>query len=152
MKKAILTISTTCILIWNVSAQGSWKMIYHNDAEGNRVAGNIEDLIQAVRDGEVVRMAWWSQHPTDKKRKVEHLAETTFLTIMSDSIVFGQIRPIYGQTPDFVEAKITLKENLEWVSIGGTNGKSDSMMRNTVTGEILGHRSRNTARKWYIRD
>ncbi len=135
-----------------VPAQDNWTLVYHNDPEGQSVQGDISDLIQAVRDGKEIRLAWWAQSPADPKRKVEHLADATFLTIMSDSIVFGQIEPIYGQIPDFNEYTITLKENLEWVMIGGTNGSSDSMTRNTITGEISGHNKRNLSFKWYVRN
>ncbi len=141
-----------CLITSFVSlAQVDWKLIYHNNEEGQGVEGDISILIQAVRDGKEIRLAWWAQSPTDPKRKVEHLADAAFLTIMSDSIVFGQIKPIYGQTPDFDAFTITLKENLEWVLIGGTNGKSDAMTRNTVTGEILGHNDRSRSLKWYVR-
>ncbi len=150
MKSTIFTILLLAAIV--TQAQVSWTMVYHNDSEGKRENGNIGDLIEAIRNGKEIRMAWWAQSPSNPKRKVEHLADASFLTIMSDSIVFGQIEPIYGQTPDFNDFTVTLKENLEWVMIGGTNGNSDAMTSNTITGEILGHSKRKRAFKWYVKN
>lgn len=128
-----------------LSAQSSWRLVYHNDEAGKTVEGEIADLISAIKNGKDIRMAWWG-------RRVYHLSEASFLTIMSDSVVFGQITPISGQTPDFTDYTITMKENLEWRLTGGTNGQSDAMMTNTSTGEIVGHNARRRAFKWYIRE
>ena len=149
MKKSLLILA---LFVTSFCQAQEWKLIYHNDADGKAISGQIADLIQAVRDGKEIRMAWGGQSPNDPKRKVEHLANAAFLTIMSDSIVFGQIAPIYGQTPDFNEFSITLKENLQWVMIGGTNGKSDASMTNQKTGGVVGHNARERWFKWYVKD
>lgn len=141
----LLAIST------QVLAQQNWTLIYHNNINGNAVEGNIDDLISGIRNGEEVRIAWWFQHPTVEKVKVEHLTDAAFLTIQSDSIVLAQIRPIVGQAPDFNEGVIKLRENLEWVFIGGTNGKMDTIVRNVVTGEIVEHNLNNSAFRWYMK-
>ncbi|MEP5611391.1 MAG: hypothetical protein ABJP45_04045 [Cyclobacteriaceae bacterium] len=126
-------------------AQENWRLVYANDDSGIGIDGEIDDLIKAVRDGKEIRLAWSSG-------RVEHVADAAFLTIMKDSVVVGQIDPIYGQTPNFINYTITLKENLEWVLIGGTNGKSDAMTTNKITGEIVGHNARNRAFKWFTKD
>jgi len=149
MKRFIFVFALICIFLKSPAQE--WKLIYHHDSDGNAIEGNIEALIQAVYDGKDVRVAWWSRKNEEGVSRVYHVADAAFLTIMKDSIVMAQIQPIYGQTPEFENYTITLKENLEWVSIGGTNGHSDAMMRNTVTGEIIGHHQRKNARKWYVK-
>lgn len=146
-----LLFALTFSLVYLTGFTQDWKLVYHNDADGNAIEGDIEELIQAVYDGKEVRMAWWSRQNEEGVSRVYHLADAAFLTIMMDSVVMAQIRPIYGQTPEFEDYTITLKENLEWVSIGGTNGHSDAMMRNVITGEIVGHNQRKNARKWYVK-
>ncbi|MEM6543051.1 MAG: hypothetical protein AAF634_17990, partial [Bacteroidota bacterium] len=84
--------------------------------------------------------------------RVEHLADAAFLTIQSDSVVYAQIRPITGQTPDFENYQIILKENLEWTFIGSTKGDMDTMMRNKITGEIIRHQLRKSSFKWFVRN
>lgn len=131
--------------------KNNWQLVYHNDVVGNTIEGNIAELIEAVRKGDKIRIYWSAQRPNDKTKKVEHFADAKFLTILSDSIVFAQIDPIIGQTPDFDSQTITFKENLEWSLMAATNGKCETMMRNVVTGEIMGHNLVPFAIKWYTK-
>ena len=150
-------ITATFIFIFSLGGfaqdhgEGNWVLIYENDAEGNSVFGDLDDLIGAVRNGESVRISWYHQSPSDSKRKVEHLADAKFITIMSDQTVLAQIDPIAGQVPDFDKQQITLKENLEWSLIASSNGKNDQMTRNVVTGEIVDHGIRNWGTKWFVK-
>ncbi len=152
MKKHLfLTVVLFVSLTTLAQDNSKWKLVYHNDKDGKTVDGKIENLIEAVRLGEQIRIYWSSQRKSDATKKVEHFADAKFLTILSDTIVFAQIDPIIGQTPNFDSQTIQLKENLEWSLIASSNGKSDNMMRNVVTGEILGHGIGAFAIKWYIR-
>lgn len=130
----------------------NWKLIYHNDKDGKTIEGKLDDLIEAVRQGEKIRIYWSSQRKSDPTKKVEHFADAKFLTVLSDTIVFAQIDPIIGQTPSFEKQTIQLKENLEWSLIAASNGKSDTMMRNVVTGQIIGHGQASFGIKWYIKE
>lgn len=149
MKRLLFLLILLCVFA-SSSAQ-EWKFVYHNDADGNAIDGDIKELIKAVYDGKEVRVAWWSRKNEEGVSRVYHVADAAFLTIMMDSVVMAQIRPIYGQTPEFKNYTITLKENLEWVQITGTNGNHDSMMSNTATGEIVGHGIRKAGAKWYVK-
>ncbi|WP_271781876.1 hypothetical protein [Aquimarina algiphila] len=152
MKKIIVLLSILFLSIHSFAQDSSnWKLIYHNDKDGKALEGKIETLIKAVRNGEKIRVYWSSQRRSDKTKKVEHFTDAKFLTILSDTIVFAQIDPIIGQTPSYDTQTVKLKENLEWSLIAATNGKSDTMMRNVVTGEILGHRLVPFAIKWYVK-
>ncbi len=151
--KKILVLASILALSLNSIAQdkNNWKLIYHNDKNGQPLEGKIETLVKAVRVGEKVRIYWTSHRKNDKTKKVEHFADAKFLTVLSDTIVFAQIAPIIGQTPNYDAQMIKLKENLEWSLIAASNGKSDTMMRNIITGEILGHGQGSFAIKWYIK-
>lgn len=138
------------LLICTIGYAQKWTRVYQNDAEGKAVSGSIEELIGAIRGGFPIRIGWGSQSPNESKRKVEHIADAKFLTIMSDETVFAQIDPIIGQTPDFDRQFIELKEGSSWVLIAASNGKSDAMMTNTKTGEVLGHNQRARAIDWYM--
>ena len=141
MKKTLCLLSLALSL--QAFSQSNWKLIYHNDENGKTLGGDIESLKEAIEAGEVIRVGFGS-------RRVKHFAEASFFTIMKDSIVFAQGRPIIGQTPNFETGEITFKENLEWSFIAGTNGKMTAMMRNVITGEILGHRVRKNEFKWFV--
>ena len=150
MKK--IMISVVVLLLLSAGHAQGWQLVYHNDADGNRVAGDISQLIQAVYDGKDVRIAWWSTKNEDGVSRVHHVADAAFLTVMMDSVVMAQIRPITGQKPDFSKFNIILREQQEWVAIFGTNGFSDTMMRNTAMGDIASHKQRQQACQWFIRE
>ena len=124
-------------------------MVYANNENGNRVSGDLGDLIGAVRNGVPIRIGWTIQHPTDKSLKVEHFADAKFITILSDSIVFAQIEPIVGQTPSIKDKNVTLKENIEWSFSASSLGNNDSININTRTGEIVDHKPFKCGIKWF---
>lgn len=140
----------------HVSAQtnsaNTWQLVYENNEVGKPVQGSKEALIQAIRNGQSIRIAWFHQHPLDSSRKVEHLADAKFLTILSNQHVMAQIDPIIGQTPNFEDQEVIFKENLEWSLIASTTGKNDHMMRNVVSGEIVSHSTNYWGTKWYVKE
>lgn len=145
-----LSIIVVLLLICSIGHAQKWTRVYQNDAEGKAVSGSVKGLIEAVRAGLPIRVGWSGQSPTNPRIKVEHIADAKFLTIMSDETVFAQIDPIIGQTPDFDQQFIQLKEGTSWVLIAASNGKSDAMTTNTTTGEVLGHNQRARAIDWYV--
>lgn len=134
-------------------SQDTWVLLYENDAEGQPVLGKIDRLINAVRGGEAVRIYYNSQHSEDDDTYVEHTTLAKFITIMNSPdgpFVTAQIDPIIGQTPNFKDQTVIQKENLEWSLIASTTGKQDHMMRNAITGEILGHSTSRWGVKWFV--
>lgn len=152
MKCTILLLIPICFLSISTLRSQDWQLIYQNDDNGNAVFGELTALKNAIRTGKEIRIAWGFQHPENTVVRVEHVADAAFLTIQSDSIVYAQIRPITGQTPDFENFQILLKENLEWLFIGGTSGAMDTMMRNVITGEIVRHELRKNGFKWFVKE
>lgn len=147
--KYLINLALFTALTLGLEAQ-TWELVYENDKDGNTVKGSKNDLIQFVRDGLPLRVAWWSERPGNPEIKVEHVANAKFMTIMSNKTVFAQIDPIIGQVPDFEQQEIRFRENQQWAMIAGSNGKMESMMTNLKTGEILGHGIRNSAFKWFV--
>ncbi len=134
-------------------SQDRWNLIYENDAEGRTIAGNLDDLVKAVRNGESVRIYFRMGRPDQPEIFVEHTALAKFTTIMNSpdgQFVAAQIDPIVGQIPSFEEGQVLLKENLEWSLIAASNGSNDTMTRNVVTGEIVDHRQVRWGTKWFV--
>lgn len=149
--RLFLSLCVYMCLTCTIAQPGEWDLIYHNGEDGSRRNGDLSQLINAVRAGEEIRVYWSHKNPQNKKRKVEHAAHLTFLTIQSDSIVRGQIAPIAGQIPNFENYSMTLKENLEWVALLGTDGNNDHLTRNVITGEIIAHETGKWETKWFVK-
>lgn len=91
-----------------------WQLAYEHSADGEALEGSKAALIAAVRAGKPVRVYW-------RGRRVEHVADSYFLTILQDE-VFAQIAPISGQKPSVDPAAIELREN-KWNTVFATNGE-----------------------------
>ena len=141
LKDFITTLTFLTYPLTVTAQEGPWELVLENDAKGSIVSGGKEELIIAVRKAPEVRIYWKHESPENSKIKVEHLAPAKSPTIMSGETVFAQIDPIVGQTPDFDEQELKLRENLSWSLMAGTNGKFESMVRNAITGEMYHIRS-----------
>jgi hypothetical protein len=100
------------------SPSSNWQVVYEQDREGARVAGDKAALIEAIRAGEEVRVYWASS-------RVEHLVDAGFLTIFGGE-VFAQLATITGQRPSRPgeSATIALAENgATWTALISTNGQ-----------------------------
>lgn len=100
------------------SPSSNWQIVYEQDREGTRVAGDKAALIEAVRAGEEVRVYWASS-------RVEHLVDAGFLTIFGGE-VFAQPATIIGQRPSRPgePATIALADNgATWTALISTNGQ-----------------------------
>lgn len=155
MRKFIFYISCSLFLLISTAtlAQGNWKLIYENDEKGNAVKGKLSELITAIRNGESIRLYFRMGRPDEPEIFVEHTALVKYITVMNSpkgQFVTAQIDPIVGQIPDFEKEQVLLKENLEWSLIASTNGKNDTMTRNVITGEIVGHRIYQWGTKWFV--
>ncbi len=150
--KKIFLIPLLLVFINQVQGQKNWKLIYENDADGNAIFGELNDLISAFQRAESIRIYF-------KMGKgatfVEHTALVKFSTITNSPhgrFVTAQIDPIIGQIPDYEKGQVRLKENLEWALIASTTGQNDQMTRNTITGEIVDHTVRQWGTKWYVQE
>src|SRR4029453_19146368 len=133
----------------NQKVENGWALVYANDENGNRVSGDLEKLLSAVRNGEPIRIGWTIEPLANKILKVEHFADAKFITILCDSTVFAQIDPIVGQTPSIKDKTVTLKGNIEWSFSASSLGNNDSMNVNTKTAEIMDHKQFKCGIKWF---
>lgn len=150
--KGLFTLLIYFLVFTGADAQGSWELVYENDAQGNTIFGKLDDLVQAIRAGKSIRVHFIMGKEDTSETYVEHTALVKFTTVMNSprgQFVTGQIDPIVGQVPDFVNQQVKLKENLEWSLIVSTTGKNDQMTRNVVTGEVVSHSVRNWGVKWF---
>ncbi len=130
--------------------KANWVLVYENDEEGNSVQGSKAVLINAIRNGEMVRISWTHVISEDPLQKVEHLVDAGYLTIMNDETVLAQVSPIISQAPDFEEQHIILMENVEMGLVASTTGKNNYIRRNAITGEVIDHKSGRRGYKWFV--
>ncbi|MEP0263491.1 hypothetical protein [Dokdonia sp.] len=112
--------------------QSAYTVIYEADKDGNRSSGDLETLIQLVRNGNPIRVGWEMEllNPTDESTYVlEHWSDAGFISIHQGH-VFAQIPSIYGQGSSAVQPELNLDPSMflvnnkphGWVAIVGTTG------------------------------
>jgi len=94
-----------------LSSSSEWRMVFEQDKNGKKVSGDKLELVEAIRQGQDVRVYW-------RGRFVEHLANANFLTVIEGE-VFAQITTIKGQKPTQKPPSVELREN-EWTGIIST--------------------------------
>ena len=146
--RSILLVVFALLLFYNTNGQSKWVLIYTNDAYGEPVYGNFQELIQAVEAGKEIRVGW---NMGSGERVVKHYAPAQFITIM-DSVVYAQISPIIGQQPSYEKQQMTFHENLQWSMIAGSHGKNDTLMRDVISGDIIGHNMYRWGTEWFVRN
>ena len=130
-----------------------WQLIYKNDKDGKAIFGTKETLIEAVRNGEKIRVGWGGRRTNDTTKSVEHFADAKFLTISNSKEVFAQIDPIIGQHPDLDSdtLSINFRDSFQWSIIVGSNGFSDRLNINVLKDSVTGHRNRATEVSWFVK-
>lgn len=117
----------------------AWHLIYAHSQSGETVAGSKEDLIEAIRLGQKIRVYF-------RGRRVEHLTDAGFLTIFGGE-VFAQIVPIQTQAPSLDPPKVRFGDpGVKWHAILSTTGEfttfADGKDPNISTQAV----------KWYVQD
>ncbi|MEM8525489.1 MAG: hypothetical protein AAGG68_12685 [Bacteroidota bacterium] len=145
MRLLILSLMLLCACQSSENATQGWQMVFKNDENGATTFGNKSGLIDAVRLGYPVRIAWGGN-------RVEHVANADFLTIFEGE-VFAQISTIVGQAPriDGDSVKIRFRPQNHWTKIAGTNGYSTSLMTDYFQDTLVsGGTDRYSATTWYV--
>ena len=95
-----------------------WRLIYEQAADGSAMRGSKAELIETIRTGARVRVYW-------KGRRVEHLVDAGFLTVMGGE-VFAQPSRIVGQRPSAEGEPPSIQlaaDGSTWTTIVSTNGE-----------------------------
>lgn len=117
----------------------SWRLAYRHDADGKPVEGRKEGLLDAVRRGTPIRLAWGGAFTTPTGNvTVEHAAEPVFTSIMGGE-VFAQLPEHMAQTSYFDPLKATFEAPpAMWRGLLGSTGSFDAVYVDRATGkEIL---------------
>jgi hypothetical protein len=114
----------------------AWRIVYKHDGEGRPIGGSKQALIDAVRAGQEVRVAWGVRDPRDSTRSVEHTALSVFTTVVNGNEVFVQVAE-HVAVADYWEreSQDVGDPRVSWVGTLGTTGRFNAVWYNRATGE-----------------
>lgn len=145
-KQLLIMISLLCCQ----SACAEWQLLYKNDREGQAIEGRIDDLIDAVRRGLPIRIAWGAARSNQPNSYVEHVAEADFVTVASGQHVFVQIPEHIGQTSYWdTEFQDFNTPQVVWRGLLSTTGRFMAVFYNRSSGETIRRLPQKVVMSWY---
>ncbi len=115
-----------------------WRVVFKHDPHGRPLGGGKQHLIDGMRRGLSVRLAWGVRYPNDSTRSVEHTALPVFVTVVNDAEVFVQVAA-HLACADYCDpaSQAIADPRLMWSAILGTTGTSNALWHNGVAGELV---------------
>lgn len=147
-KLTLLSILLGLILLCSTKAQSQTQLIYAHDADGIKLSGSKEALIEAVRNGKQVRIGW---KMGEGAKKAEHFADAKRVTIMNGE-VYAQIEPIIHQHAKPKRKNIIFRSGIGWTFIASTTGNNSTMLYDMADGTALKSVPGIWGNQWFVRD
>lgn len=133
------------------AADGGWQLVYKHDGEGNSLGGDKLALVDAVRRGYDVRLAWGVAHPREPGRSVEHTALPIFLTIVDQEEVFVQVAEHVAHADYWAKDDQTFQSpEIVWSGILSTTGRFNATWYNRATGEVIRTLPQRVSTSWFV--
>lgn len=130
-------------------AQSQWRLLFVNDPHGEDVQGDRAALLDAIRRGSPIRVAW-GEADADGKWTVEEFSNASFTNIIGGRDVVAQLQPALIQTSYIAAESAGLGEPLvEWHAIMATDGRFETVMVSRETGMTVRTLAQRTTMHWY---
>jgi hypothetical protein len=130
---------------------GAWSPVFKHDPQGRPLAGDKQQLIDAVRRGLSVHLAWGVRHPQDSTRSVEQTALPVFLTVVDASEVFVQVAEHLAIADYWArESQGIADPRVTWAAVLGTTGTFNALWYNRATGELIRQLPQRVTITWYV--
>lgn len=128
----------------------AWRLAYHHDADGQRIAGSRQGLLDAIRHAYPLRMTWGTRSASDETISVAHVAEPLFVTVTGGE-VFAQL-PEHLAQKSYVgtDAGSFGKASVMWRGLLGTTGSFDAVWTDRASGEEVRRLPQRAAIAWHV--
>lgn len=143
MKYTLMTVLFVLVLLVFVSFSNSrtsqspgWRPVFENDTAGHTLYGNKRALLQVIKEGCPIRVAWGEKLP-DGTSDIEY-ATPEFTSLVNDSDLVVQFPASMIQT-DYMNAhKAILKTDppIAWRALMSTDGHYHQFHQDLTTGQV----------------
>lgn len=131
------------------TGSAAWRLVYQNDSLGHTIYGSKKMLVEAIKKGSPVRVAWGEK--LDDGTSDAEFSVPEFTTLVNDSDVVAQMPASMIQT-DYMHVKTSfLKTNppTQWRALMSTDGHYHQFHTNFKTGDVTRVMWLKTAVAWY---
>jgi hypothetical protein len=126
----------------------AWRLLFQNDTEGREAGGSRRHLLDALRRGSPLRVAWGATEPDG--RSVVEFADVGFTSLMNGRDLVVQFPPALIQTDYLDPTRATLREPpLEWHGLMSTDGRFDAVMVDVEGDTVFRRLAQRVRMSWY---
>jgi hypothetical protein len=152
-----IALLTSCALAFSESCRVikstgpvTWHLVYQNDSLGRPIAGSKHRLIEAVKRGSPVRVAW-GEKLDDQTSDVE-FSTPEFVTLVNDSDLVVQFPASMIQTDYMTAKKSMLKTDppMQWRALMSTDGHYHQFHTELNATDVKRVMWLKTAMAWYV--
>lgn len=141
------------LLCLSLLLSGQWEMIYENNAAGEAISGNKEQLIEAVRVGKELRIGWIYLDDESGKNRIEKFADIEVITILKGDEVFAQLRPMKSEFTKDKKDVIRFNGTVSVYLFSTTNQQLRYRLREGETGRGAESKLRSVDKiQWFVKD
>lgn len=148
----LLTFLCTLFLMGCSQQDQGWVPVYKNDKAGNTVLGSKEKLINAIRNGNPVRIAWGSK---GKTHTIEHISDPIWIAILDEKEVIAHIDPQMLSRVDWetlsADYSDSTKLNEEWRVAITTKGEFDAVWYDKTNYKLIKRIPQNHVMTWFVK-
>lgn len=132
-----------------VSCSARWEERFRNTAQGVTERGDRRDLIDALRRGDPLRVAWGSTY-ADGSYTMEHVAEPVFFSIVGGDHVVAQLPEHIGQVTyvRLDDARFGADPQVMWRGLLRTDGLFDTVWVDRGDGQVVRRLPQRAAVSW----
>ena len=153
-----LVLGSVTFLLAACTAEPTWHLKLAHTADGEVTAGSSQSLVDAVRSGCQIRVAWGARRAADPTRTIEHIATPGWISVRDGETVEVQLdgfmtnlgvlgepaedhprRERFGGTQKAVSWKANLK----------TDGSFDAIWYSAHTGDLVEKIPQTHPMKWF---
>ena len=130
-----------------------WQLVYKSDSSGNTLLGNKQKLINAIRQGASIKIAWGFK---GSKHSIEHLSDPIWLAILDEQEVIAHLDPQVLSTIDWEALNANYADSTkllqEWRVVISTKGGFDAVWYDRNNFQLLERRPQNHPITWFAKD
>ncbi|MFK8017525.1 MAG: hypothetical protein AB8G17_19030 [Gammaproteobacteria bacterium] len=158
MKTALLIVGLMCLAACASSGQ-DWRLALKHDRDGTVVHGNESLLVDAVRRGCPLRVAWGTRRRADPTRTIEHVATPSWVSLRDGQHVEVQLDEfminlsVLGEPPEDHANRAPFggtERAVYWRASLKTDGSFDAIWFDRQTGELIRRVPQRHAMSWFV--
>ena len=150
------------LIVLTISAcspsEPKWRLMLKHDENGQVLAGDVQRLVGAIRNGCALRVAWGARLRSDDRKTIEHVSTPLWVAVRDGEIVEVQLDDylinlaVLGEPIDAHPQRERFggtAKAVMWRANFSTNGAFDAVWYDAATGAFITRVPQTHVGSWY---